>query len=318
MAASTRRQGATWSRCARLQLEPPLRGLLGPKRRAPAPADHAASGPRHNPGEQCADAGQTRLGAAHRAGREIAHESGNADHQPRRTAIARAPRPSWPERGPTSAGSSGATGGCSCSCPPWPSPGWSAPSVRLRQHRDPRARRPAPRPASCTTATARSSPGSTPSDNRTEVPLDQLPDSLTHAVISVEDKDFYHHGGVSSMVDRPGRVGRPHQRPFEQGGSTITQQYVKIVYTGSRTNPHPQGPRGDPRRQARPTRTPRTRSSSGTSTPCTSGTAPTGPRPRPRRTSASRPASSRAPGRHPRRHHQGPGHLRAGADTPTG
>ena len=69
--------------------------------------------------------------------------------------------------------------------------------------------------------------------NRTEIRLDNMPDSLQHAVIAIEDRDFYRHGGVSILgIVRAAWTNVTHGQ-IEQGGSTITQQYVKNVYTGS-------------------------------------------------------------------------------------
>ena len=69
-------------------------------------------------------------------------------------------------------------------------------------------------------------------ENRQSVTLAQVPRVLVDAVIAAEDRRFYEHSGVD-----PIGVGRallqdlrqPHRR---QGGSTITQQYVKNVYVG--------------------------------------------------------------------------------------
>jgi 1A family penicillin-binding protein len=70
--------------------------------------------------------------------------------------------------------------------------------------------------------------------NRVVVPFDQIPDVMKNAVIAAEDKDFYHHGGVSYFsIIRAGWADLTHGR-IEQGGSTITQQYVKNVYTGNK------------------------------------------------------------------------------------
>ena len=69
--------------------------------------------------------------------------------------------------------------------------------------------------------------------NRVVVPFDQIPDDVKNAVIAAEDKDFYHHGGVSYFsIIRAGWADLTH-RGIVQGGSTITQQYVKNVYTGN-------------------------------------------------------------------------------------
>jgi penicillin-binding protein 1A len=69
--------------------------------------------------------------------------------------------------------------------------------------------------------------------NRVVVPFDQIPDDMKHAVIAAEDRDYYHHGGVSYFsIIRAGWADLTHRR-IEQGGSTITQQYVKNVFTGN-------------------------------------------------------------------------------------
>ncbi|HJP65524.1 MAG TPA: transglycosylase domain-containing protein [Actinomycetota bacterium] len=69
--------------------------------------------------------------------------------------------------------------------------------------------------------------------NRTDISLDDMPKSLRQAVIAVEDKDFYHHGGISLFgIFRAAWTNVTHGE-IQQGGSTITQQYVKNVYTGS-------------------------------------------------------------------------------------
>ena len=63
-------------------------------------------------------------------------------------------------------------------------------------------------------------------ENRIMVPIEEISPHMQHAVIAVEDRRFYEHGGV----DPKGLV-----RAFAsnaaggstQGGSTLTQQYVK-------------------------------------------------------------------------------------------
>lgn len=64
------------------------------------------------------------------------------------------------------------------------------------------------------------------SQNRIMVPLEEISPNMQHAVIAVEDRRFYEHGGVDA---------RGMARAFAsnaaggstQGGSTLTQQYVK-------------------------------------------------------------------------------------------
>jgi penicillin-binding protein 1A len=69
-------------------------------------------------------------------------------------------------------------------------------------------------------------------ENRVVVPYDQIPQVLINAVVAAEDQNFWEHGGVD-----PVGIARAawEQLPFvnesasTQGGSTITQQYVKIA-----------------------------------------------------------------------------------------
>src|SRR6185503_7125048 len=69
--------------------------------------------------------------------------------------------------------------------------------------------------------------------NRTEVALKAISPNLQHAVISVEDKDFYEHGGVDPKALLRAAIADLQSGQIVQGGSTITQQYVKPVFTGS-------------------------------------------------------------------------------------
>ena len=65
--------------------------------------------------------------------------------------------------------------------------------------------------------------------NRVSVPLSQAPDNLQHAVLAAEDRGFYENPGVSIMG-----LGRAVWAAVTggptQGGSTITQQYVKNYF----------------------------------------------------------------------------------------
>jgi penicillin-binding protein 1A len=68
--------------------------------------------------------------------------------------------------------------------------------------------------------------------NRVPIPFSQMPQSLRDAVIAAEDEDFYRHGGVSYRAIVRAALADVENKEFQQGGSTITQQYVKNVYTG--------------------------------------------------------------------------------------
>ena len=69
-------------------------------------------------------------------------------------------------------------------------------------------------------------------ENREVVPLAEIPPIVRAAVIAAEDRRFYKHGGLD-----PIGIGRAFYQVVRhsgrQGGSTITQQYVKNVYVGS-------------------------------------------------------------------------------------
>ncbi len=69
--------------------------------------------------------------------------------------------------------------------------------------------------------------------NRTDIRFEHMPEHLRQAVIAVEDKDFYKHGGISLFGIVRAAWNNIISGEIEQGGSTITQQYVKNVYTGA-------------------------------------------------------------------------------------
>jgi penicillin-binding protein 1A len=68
--------------------------------------------------------------------------------------------------------------------------------------------------------------------NRTLVPMSQISPNLQHAVVAIEDKDFYHHGAISASSIFRAAYANVVSGKIEQGGSTITQQFVKNVFTG--------------------------------------------------------------------------------------
>ncbi|HYU58058.1 MAG TPA: PBP1A family penicillin-binding protein [Actinomycetota bacterium] len=68
--------------------------------------------------------------------------------------------------------------------------------------------------------------------DRTEISLKRMPEHLRQAVIAMEDRGFYDHPGVSVFGIIRAAWADFRNRSIEQGGSTITQQYVKTVYTG--------------------------------------------------------------------------------------
>ncbi|MBW4061587.1 penicillin-binding protein [Candidatus Saccharibacteria bacterium] len=64
-------------------------------------------------------------------------------------------------------------------------------------------------------------------EQRVVINFDQMPDSLKHATVAVEDRNFYKEGAFSFIsIFRATLTDLIHHGAY-QGGSTITQQYVK-------------------------------------------------------------------------------------------
>ena len=62
---------------------------------------------------------------------------------------------------------------------------------------------------------------------RISVKYDQIPDSVKKATVAVEDANFYHHHGLDFHGIARAAYNNIFKRKSVQGGSTITQQYVK-------------------------------------------------------------------------------------------
>jgi penicillin-binding protein 1A len=69
--------------------------------------------------------------------------------------------------------------------------------------------------------------------NRVEVPLTRIPLLLQHAVIAIEDERFYDHAGVDLQAVFRALRSNAEEGTVTQGGSTITQQLVKITLRNS-------------------------------------------------------------------------------------
>ena len=65
--------------------------------------------------------------------------------------------------------------------------------------------------------------------NRIEVSLDKVPDVMQKAIIAVEDVRFYEHHGVDFRGALRALAHNGQAGTVRQGGSTLTQQYVKNV-----------------------------------------------------------------------------------------
>ncbi len=74
--------------------------------------------------------------------------------------------------------------------------------------------------------------------NRTPIKLVEIPEQVKQATISIEDKDFYQHGGFSIPGIARSIFDIVVYRKIEGGGSTLTQQLVKnALLSGERTLP---------------------------------------------------------------------------------
>jgi membrane peptidoglycan carboxypeptidase len=65
-------------------------------------------------------------------------------------------------------------------------------------------------------------------ENRRAVPLERVPQHLIHAILDVEDANFYVHKGFNAKSTSRAMLQNLSSGEVEQGGSTITQQLVKI------------------------------------------------------------------------------------------
>ena len=66
-------------------------------------------------------------------------------------------------------------------------------------------------------------------ENRVVVPLDRVPKVMQDAILAVEDERFYEHNGVDVKGLLRAAIRNSQAGEVQQGGSTITQQYVKNV-----------------------------------------------------------------------------------------
>ncbi len=73
--------------------------------------------------------------------------------------------------------------------------------------------------------------------NRIEVPLSEISPVMQQAIVAVEDGRFYEHRGVDPRGLIRAFVGNSAGEGSVQGGSTLTQQYVKNIFVNLATTP---------------------------------------------------------------------------------
>ena len=74
-------------------------------------------------------------------------------------------------------------------------------------------------------------------EDRVDIPLAQIPLVMRRAIISIEDRRFYEHHGVDYKGLLRAAFKNQETGEVTQGGSTLTQQYVKNVLLESATTP---------------------------------------------------------------------------------
>ena len=72
----------------------------------------------------------------------------------------------------------------------------------------------------------------TAQENRRVVSLDKIPQHTRQAVLAAEDRDYYEHGAISWRGLARATAANLLRRRISEGGSTITQQYVKNAFPG--------------------------------------------------------------------------------------
>src|SRR6266536_786538 len=66
-------------------------------------------------------------------------------------------------------------------------------------------------------------------ENRVVVRINQIPKIVRDAVVAIEDDRFYEHKGIDFRGIARAAVEDIRSGAIEQGGSTLTQQYVKLI-----------------------------------------------------------------------------------------
>ncbi len=69
-------------------------------------------------------------------------------------------------------------------------------------------------------------------EKRTVIPYKEIPQFIKEATIAIEDDNFYHHIGLDWRGILRAAWSNITQKRISQGGSTITQQFIKNAYLG--------------------------------------------------------------------------------------
>jgi membrane peptidoglycan carboxypeptidase len=79
------------------------------------------------------------------------------------------------------------------------------------------------------------------SEDRTSVPLSQIAPIMQNALIDIEDHRFYQHGAIDLEGTLRALLKNSSSGNVSQGGSTLTQQYVKNVFINDAGNSNSSG-----------------------------------------------------------------------------
>jgi membrane peptidoglycan carboxypeptidase len=74
-------------------------------------------------------------------------------------------------------------------------------------------------------------------EDRVSVPLTDIPVAMRHAIVAIEDRRFYEHHGIDYRGIVRAALTNQENGDVTQGGSTLTQQYVKNVLIEAATTP---------------------------------------------------------------------------------
>jgi penicillin-binding protein 1A len=69
-------------------------------------------------------------------------------------------------------------------------------------------------------------------EDRVVLPSSQIPSWIRDAAVAIEDRRFYQHHGIDGRAILRASYVNLRDGSIEEGGSTITQQLVKNLYTG--------------------------------------------------------------------------------------
>lgn len=67
-------------------------------------------------------------------------------------------------------------------------------------------------------------------ENQNYTPFSSLPETYVNAVVAVEDKRFYTHGGIDLIATGRALFINLREKELAEGGSSITQQLAKNMY----------------------------------------------------------------------------------------